>query len=102
MIILTTIWYPLNRGIDLAKLYLKLPREIPNVTKWRVFNTAGGLDGYKQYHLFYTEKGKGEEAILEISKFFMPIVNEIEGLRLQNEILMGITDTYNMIGMKFE
>ena len=100
-IILLTIWYPLNKAIDMAKLYLKQPREIPFVTKWRVFNTAGGLDGGKQYHLIYTERGKGEEANIEITKYFIPLANEIEGLRFLSENLTGITETYKTIGMKW-
>ena len=100
-ITLITTWAPPNKAIDMAKLYLKQPRKIPYVTKWRVFNTYGGLDGNKQYHLIYTEKGKVEEAGIELAKYFMPFT-EIEGFRIQTESLMGVSDTYALIGMKWE
>lgn len=101
-IVLVTLWYPPNKAIDLAKWYLKQPRKLLYITKWRVFNTNGGLDGFKQYHLFYTEKGKAEEAGIEIQKYFFPIANEIEGFRITSESLLGIIDSYALIGMKWE
>ena len=96
-----TVWVPTNMAIKMAKLYLKQPREIPYVTKWRAFNTTGGIHGHKQYHLIYTEKGKVEEAGIELAKYFMPF-NEIEGFRIQVESLMGVSDTYELFGMKWE
>ena len=62
-IYMMTVWYPPHKASEIAKLYFKQPRGVPFITKWRVFNTSGGLDGVKQYHLFYTERGKAEEAI---------------------------------------
>ena len=66
MIIMVTVLYPPHKSTNIAKLYLKQPREVPYVTKWRVFNALAGKDGVKQYHLIYTERGKGEEAIINI------------------------------------
>jgi hypothetical protein len=86
----------------MAKWYLKQPRKLPYVTKWRAFNTNGGLDGLKQYHLIYTEKGKSEEASIEIQKYFFPIANQIEGFRITSESLLGVSDSYALAGMKWE
>ena len=49
-------FYPPDKAPDMAKLYLKQPRDIPFVTKWRAFNAAGGLKGNKQYHLILRTK----------------------------------------------
>jgi len=101
-IYMLTVWYPPDKSTDLAKLYLKQPRDIPFVTKWRVFNTyAGGLKGGKQYHLIYTERGKMEEAGGELNKFFIPFLN-IEGFRILFEPLMGVSDSMALLGMKWE
>jgi len=100
-IMLMTVWYPPNKAINMAKLYLKQPRKIPYVTKWRAFNAMAGLDGNKQYHLIYTEKGKVEEAGLELIKYFRPF-SEIEGFRMQSESLLGVSDSYELFGMKWE
>ena len=96
-----TVWYPPHKASDMAKLYLKQPREIPFVTKWRVFNTTGGLEGVKQYHLIYTERGKAEEAMGELNKYFMPFLT-IEGFRYLVEPLMGVSDGYALLGMKWD
>ena len=99
-ILMITGWYPLHKGPDIAKLYLKQPREIPFVTKWRVFNTAAGKDGYKQYHLIYTERGKLEEAMIEITRYFVPFA-QIEGFNLLIEGVIGVSDSYKMLGMNW-
>jgi len=96
-----TMWYPPHKASEITKLYLKQPRDIKFVTKWRAFNTAGGLDGVKQYHLIYTERGKMEEASVELYKYFMPFLN-IEGFRYLIEPLMGVSDSVSLLGMKWE
>jgi hypothetical protein len=101
MLIMITTWCPPHKAMDLAKLYLKQPRELPYVTKWRVFNTLAGKDGMKAYHLIYTERGKGEEAAAELNKYFFPFA-QIKGFRIQSEVLMGVSDSYRAAGLKWE
>ena len=101
MLIMITTLCPPHKAIDLAKLYLKQPREIPYVTKWRVFNTLAGKDGMKAYHLIYTERGKGDEVTIELNKYFFPFT-QIEGFTMQAEVLMGVSDSYKAAGMKWE
>jgi len=96
-----TIWYPPNKAIEIGKIYLKQLRKIPYITKWRGFNTTDGLNGVKQYHLIYTERGKGEEAMAELVKYFLPFF-QLEGFLYQSETLMGVSETYNLAGMKWE
>ena len=98
---MVTVWVPPDKTPDMAKLYLKQSRDIPFVTKWRVFNATGGLEGMKAYHLIYTEKGKAEEAIGEVTKYFMPFLN-IEGFRYLIEPLIGVSDSYALLGMKWD
>ncbi|MFX0106062.1 MAG: hypothetical protein ACFE75_11310 [Candidatus Hodarchaeota archaeon] len=95
-----TIWYPPNKAVDMAKLFAKQSRDLPPfVTKWRAFNTSGGIDGMKQYHIIYTERGKAEEAGEGIMKYFIPFANEIEGFRWQIESLSGVSDSFKLLGM---
>ena len=100
-IYMLTVWYPPDKAPDIAKLYLKQPREIPFVSKWRAFNTTGGLEGFKQYHLIYTERGKMEEAVGELNKYFMPFIN-IVGFRYLVEPLMGVSDGMALLGFKWD
>ena len=97
---MVTVWYPLHKNADMAKIYLKRPREIPFVTKWRAFNTTAGKDGFKQYHIIYTERGKLEEAGMEIYKYFMPFTN-IEGFNMLFEPLTGVSDSFKIMGMEW-
>lgn len=98
---MVTTWYPNTKSADVAKKYLQQSREIPFVTKWRVFNTPAGKDGMKQYHLIYTDRGKLEEAGEAIFKYFLPFTMEIEGYYITVENLMGVSDSYKLIGMKW-
>ena len=97
-----TVWYPPHKSIDIAKMYLKSPREITYVTKWRVFNTTAGKDGMKQYHIIYTERGKLEEAGEELYKYFTPFMTQIEGFHMQNEGLIGVSDSFKTIGLEWK
>ena len=101
MIYMITVFYPNHKSIEVAKLYLKQPREIQYVKKWRIFNSYAGHDGVEGYHLIYTEKEKAEDAFMGIGKYFMPF-NQIEGFRIQVESLIGVSDGYNLLGMKWE
>ena len=95
-----TTWYPPHKALEVAKIYAKQPREIPFVTKWRVFNVPAGKDGIKQYHLIYTERGKLEEAIKKLNNYFYPFI-EIEGFFSKTESLMGVSESYEMAGLKW-
>ena len=98
-IFMVTVWYPPNKATDIAKLYAKQSRDLPPyVTKWRAFNTTGGKDGMKQYHVIYSERGKSEEAGLELNKYFLPFA-QIEGFRIQMEGLIGVSDSFKLLGM---
>ncbi|MFX1410046.1 MAG: hypothetical protein ACFFA6_06820 [Promethearchaeota archaeon] len=97
---MVTVWYPTHKSTDIAKVYLKQPREIPFITKWRAFNTTAGKDGLKQYHVIYTERGKVEEAGLELFKYFRPFTN-IEGFNMLIEPLTGVSDSFKLIGMNW-
>ena len=97
---MVTLWYAPHKATDVAKIFLKKPREIPFVTKWRAFSTPGGEKGVKQYHLIYTERGKAEEAMVELTKYFMPFL-AIESFRYTMEGLMGVSDSMKMLGMEW-
>jgi len=99
-VLMVTIWYPPQKALDIAKMYLKQPREIPYVTKWRAFNATDGKKGNKQYHLIYTERGKLEEAILELNKYYYPF-SEVEGFSILIEGLIGVSDSYKIVGMEW-
>jgi len=65
------------------------------IKKWQSFSCSGG-DGFKGYNLIFTEKGKGDEAFVEIAKLIFPFL-QIEGSSWKLEPLMGVTDSVNLL-----
>ncbi|HUW89572.1 MAG TPA: hypothetical protein VMV43_03560 [Candidatus Nanopelagicaceae bacterium] len=55
----------------------------------------------KQYHLIFTKKEKVEDAFMEFGKYFLPF-NQIQGYCIQSEALVGVSDSNNLLGMKWE
>ena len=100
-VFMITLWYPPHKAAEMGKIFLKQPRELPFISKWRIFNTHGGINGMKQYHLIYTDRGKLEEAIANINKYFMPPLLNIEGLKIELEVLTGVSDSFKMLGMEW-
>ena len=100
MIFMLTIWIPPNKakeGWELAMKGIAKAKGLPKfITKWKIFGTTGGLDGYKMYELIYTEKGKSDEAFVEIQKAMRPM-DEVEGIRFKIEPLMGMKDMASTI-----
>ena len=70
----------------------------PDIFKrWQIYNTAGDKNGMKAYHLIMSERGKADEALLYINKTLVPFF-EIEGYEFSLEILMGLKDSFGLIG----
>ena len=63
-----------------------------------MFICAGGdgLNGYRGYNLIFTEKGKGDEALIEINKLMFPFC-QIERSSRNLEPLMGVTDIFKVL-----
>jgi hypothetical protein len=99
MIFLLTVWYPPNKSIELGKKLLKALKMPPFIKKWQVFSATGGVDGLKAYHLIMSERGKGDEALIEITKTLVPFW-EIEGYKYNIEVLMGVQDAFKVVGLQ--
>lgn len=69
--------------------------------KWRIFNTYAENSSMKQYHLIFTKKEKVEDAFMEFGKYSLPF-NQIQGYCIQSEALVGVSDSNNLLGMKWE
>jgi hypothetical protein len=67
------------------------------IKKWQTFTSADGENGIKGINIIFTEKGKGDEALVEISKLIFPFW-EIEGYRWKLEPLYGVSDSLKVLG----
>ncbi len=68
MIFMGTQWIPHNKTEEWSKIFLKgNQNSLPAcIKKWQTLTSTDGESGIKGYNLIFTEKGKGDEAIVEI------------------------------------
>ena len=96
MIFLLTIYYPSHTVNKIANKFK--PEKLPDIFKrWQIYTTAGDKNGMKAYHLIMSERGKSDEALIYIQKGLVPFF-EIEGYEFRLEILMGLKDSFGLIG----
>jgi hypothetical protein len=101
MIFMGTQWIPYNKIEEWQKIFLKVAGKTlpPGIKKWQVFGCDDGVCGLKGYNLIFTEKGKVDEATIEIVKQIMPFY-EIEGFGWKLEPLMSMSDALTLLGKK--
>ena len=97
MILMGTYTMPNNKTEEWKKCILDLAANPPTagIKKWRTFSCPDEF-GYKGYNLIYTEKGKEDEALLEIAKTMFPFT-QIEGTSWKLEPLMSVTDSLKIM-----
>ena len=73
MIFMGTQWIPHNKTEKFSKIFLKMNQNpLPScIKKWQTFSSADGENGIKGINIIYTEKGQGDEALVEISRLMV-------------------------------
>jgi hypothetical protein len=99
MIFMGTQWIPHNKAEEFSKIFSKvINNPIPScIKKWQTFSSGDGENGMKGVNIIYSEKGKGDEALIEITKIIAPFW-EIEGYRWKLEPLMSVSDSMKVMG----
>jgi len=97
MILMGIYTMPYDKTEEWKKCMLDIAANPPTVgiKKWRTFSRPDEF-GYKGYNLIYTEKGKGDEALLEIAKTMFPLT-QIEGTSWKLEPLLGVPDSLKVM-----
>jgi len=93
-----TQWYPLNKTNTMAEKFLealKTPLP-PYIKKWHTFSVAEG-DKYKVYNLIMVEKGRGDDAQIDIARMLTPF-SEVEGYSMKTEVVLGARDSFKILG----
>ena len=96
MILNIILWYPSSKAKEVLSEVSKLPKPPNFVKKWQFLQTAEGKDGIKHYNIIYIEKGKGDEAIIDISKMLWPILDK-EYVEAKIEILTSARDALKIL-----
>jgi len=96
---MVTQWYPTNKAKEIMALFLKASKvPMPSfIKKWQIFTVPDSERGFKGYNLIMTEKDKGDETLMYITKTFHPFW-DIEGFSLRIETLLGIKDVVKVMG----
>jgi hypothetical protein len=103
MIFIATVTIPSDATQEWAKCSLEMASTpLPAcLKKWQNFCCSGGdgNNGIKGYNIIYAEKGKGDEALIEINKLMLPFC-QIKGMSWKLEPLMSVTDTFKVLEKK--
>lgn len=98
MIFMGTYTMPTNKTEKWLKCFNNMTSNpLPScIKKWLTYSCSD-CDGTKGYNLIYAEKGKGDEALIEISKLMFPFC-QIEGSSWKLEPIMGVKDSLKVLG----
>lgn len=91
------LWYPSSRARELVELVKKMGKPPSYVKKWSTFQTGVGKKGIKHYNIIFTEKGHGDDAVIEISKMFRPFLDH-ENVEAELEVLVSARDALKVLG----
>ena len=97
MILMGTYTIPNDKIEEWKKCMLDVAANPPTagIKKWQTFSCSDEFE-YKGYNLIFTEKGKADEALIEIGKTMFPFT-QIEGTSWKLEVLMGVTDSMKLL-----
>ncbi len=89
-----TIWGPFHKSRESLDILNKaISKGIPkSIKKWQIYMTSDGINGAKAYELIFTEKGKADEALIDIIKTIKPYL-DLEGFNYKIEPVFGMKDT---------
>jgi len=99
MIFIGTYRMPSNKTEKWSKCFKNMSANpLPScIKRWETYSCFDGEIGIKGYNLIYAEKGKGDEALIEIAKLMFPFC-EIEGATWKVEPVMGVSDSFKVLG----
>jgi len=98
MIFMGTQWIPHSSTEEWAEIFLEVNKNpLPScIKKWQTFSSADGENGIKGVNIIFTQKGQGDEALVEISRLVLPFF-KIEGYRWKLEPLFGVSDSLKVL-----
>ena len=100
-IYMVTLWVPLNKLEDMAKITSKITKLPPYITKWQILTTPDEERGAKSYNIIYIKDDSIAEAVLYISKV-MSLYYDIEGFTYKGETVVSQRDAAKIPGIKVE
>lgn len=101
MIFMGTFTLPGNKTDEWTKCSIEMASTpLPScLKKWQIFSCSDGNGCFKGYNLIYAEKGKGDEALIEINRLMLPFC-KIESSTWKLEPLMSARDVFKTLEKK--
>lgn len=101
MIFMGTFTLPGNKTDGWTKCSIEMASTpLPScLKKWQIFSCSDGNGCFKGYNLIYAEKGKGDEALIEINRLMLPFC-KIESSTWKLEPLMSARDVFKTLEKK--
>lgn len=101
MIFMGTFTLPGNKTDEWTKCSIEMASTpLPScLKKWQIFSCSDGNGRFKGYNLIYAEKGKGDEALIEINRLMLPFC-KIESSTWKLEPLMSARDVFKTLEKK--
>ncbi len=91
MIVMYTLYYPAEMQEKLMAASASLGKPPAYVKKWLGFGATNGRKGLKMINIVYVEKGHADEASVEVTKLFVPIL-KLGKIELKTEVLASMSD----------
>ena len=97
MIFMGTYTMPSDKTAEWVKCMSDMAEnQIPAcIKKWQTYTCYDEI-GSRGYNLIFTEKGKSDEAFIEINKLMFPFL-QIEGSSWKLEPLMRVTEAFELL-----
>ncbi|UCC21215.1 MAG: hypothetical protein JSV62_08045 [Promethearchaeota archaeon] len=95
---MVTQWTPYNKTDEWFKVFQEVRGKFPSyIKKWQTFAVVDEERGIKGYNIIMVEKGKGDDAMIDIANILVPFW-KIEGFSMKIEVLTGMRDAIKSLG----
>ena len=103
VLLMTTVWYPPDKSIDVAKKYIEINKKYPpdrSIGKTLVIGVTSERGSTKVIAIGSVVKGKFEEAVTRQSKSQLEFAQSIEGYTYKVESILDVTEAYSLVDMQ--
>ena len=100
MFLVTTVTYPPEKAVQVAKKFIKATEKPlpPFIKRLHVLTGTGGQSGLRVVGIYEVEDAKLKEGLMEISKYYVQFY-DIEGFRYDIEPMMPAAEAIPLLGM---
>lgn len=101
MFIMTTVLYPPDKAVKVAKKFIEVTTKPlpPFMKRLYVLTTASSQLGMKVCGIYEVDDAKLKEGVIELNKYFIQFF-DIEGFRYEVEPMLTVQEAIPLLGIK--